>query len=109
MNGLVWVVNGLVIAAIALCVIYGIWQFVVAIRHMLAIPGQYMSGIKPWSSETLYNPYNGLIFTRLLNAKGRVHAREYWRSMGRFLLAFAMVFALAFLFEVVTGVQWVRR
>jgi ABC-type nitrate/sulfonate/bicarbonate transport system permease component len=101
--------NGLIVVGIVLCVIYGIWQFVLAIRNMLAIPKEYMPGIRPWSSETLYNPYNGLIFTRLLNAKGRIHARDYWRSLGRFALAFAMAFALAFLLEIMTGTQLVQR
>jgi len=109
LNIFVLVLNGLVVVGIALCVIYGGWQFVLAVKNMLAIPKQYMPSIRPWSSETLFNPYNGLIFTHLLNAKGRIHARNYWHSMGRFALALALAFALAFLFELITGIQLVQR
>ena len=91
------------------CLIYAFIQLFKAFKNMFSISSEYKPGVKPWSSQTLFNPYNGLIFTHLLTQKGKTHARLFWQSMGKFLLVILLAFTFVFLTELITGVQLVQH
>lgn len=98
----------LLLLAFTACLIYALVQLIKAFRAMLSIPKHYQPGIKPWSSETWFNPYNGLILTRLLTATGKQQATEFWRSAGKFALAAIAPLVVALLIELTTGIQLIQ-
>jgi ABC-type cobalt transport system substrate-binding protein len=59
----------LILIILVTCLIYASIQFFKAIKNMFAIINEYKSGINPWGSQTLFNPFNGLIFMNLLTDK----------------------------------------
>ncbi|AXQ31372.1 hypothetical protein D0B54_22980 [Solimonas sp. K1W22B-7] len=87
----------------------GLVQWVVAARAMISIPGHYRPEINPWSWRTAFNPQAGLLFPQLLTKEGQRHAATFWRAAGLFVLCVAVPFGMAFLTEMATGMQLIRR
>ena len=103
------ILTTLTLIVLVVCLIYGFMQFYQAIKNMFAITKEYKPGINPWGLQTFFNPFNGLVFTNLLTTKGKEHVRLYWQSMGKFVVAIIIPFAVAFLTEFITGIQLVQR
>lgn len=90
-------------------VVYGAYQWFVAASLMLSIGAYFRPEINPWGWRTLLGPASGLFVTRWLTAEGKEHAQRFWIAIRTFFLCVAVPFAMAYLTELITGTQIIRR
>lgn len=90
-------------------VFYGIYQWFRAAGLMLSIPQHYRPGVAPVGWRTAFNPFTGILVPTLLTPEGQKLVASFWKAIITFVLCVLIPFAVAYLTELVTGEQLIRR
>ena len=76
--------------------IYFLFHLVTAFWHLIAATKCLKKDVKAsslWSSKYAYNPFNAVVFGKVVNEVGADHVKNFWKSLFK-LLAIGIFFSI---------------